>query len=48
MKWAQELAEKKEAMKSELEKKEEEKRLDILNKRGELPQSESDDKSTQR
>lgn len=48
LKWAQELVEKKEAMKSELEKKEEEKRLDILNKRGELPQSKSDDNSTQR
>lgn len=33
-------------MKSELEKQEEEKRLDILNKHGEVP--ESDDKSTQR
>ena len=44
--------EKKEAMKSELEKKEEKKRLDILNKRGELhvPQSEPahDSESTQR
>lgn len=45
--------EKKEAMKSELEKKEEKKRLDILNKRGELhniPQSEPvrDGESTQR
>lgn len=38
-------------MKSELEKKEEKQRLDILNKRGELPvpQSEpADGKSTQR
>ena len=38
--------EKKAAVKAQLENKEEEKRLDILNKRGELLQS--DDKSTQR
>ena len=47
LKWAQELVKKKEAMKDELEREEEEERREILSKRGELqPTKDSEEKDS--